>query len=99
MNASSSLQRLSWLFACTALVAGCGGGGGDSSPPPPPPPPPPPAADQVPASAFVSVESMFSFAVDQTSDAKTVDTSEPLKFDLVMTDPPVSDTIEPSPII
>ena len=96
MNASS-LRRLSYLFACTALVAGCGGGGGDNSPPPPPPPPPP-AADQVPMSAFVSPESLFSFALEQTSDANTVETSEALKFDQITAEPPTSDDSEPSPL-
>ena len=96
MNASA-LRRLSYLFACTALVAGCGGGGGDDSPPPPPPPPPP-AADQVPMSAFVSPESLFSFALEQSSEANTVETSEPLKFDLVTGEPPVSEDSEPSPL-
>jgi hypothetical protein len=95
MNASA-LRRLSYLFACTALVAGCGGGGGDNSPPPPPPPPP--AADQVPMSAFVSPESLFSFALEQSSDANTVETSEPLKFDLITAEPPTSDDSEPSPL-
>lgn len=97
--------RLQRLFAATSAacaaatltLAGCGGGG-SNSPPPPPPPPPPPAADQVPASAFVSPESLFSFALDQTSDANTVETSEPLKFDLVTTEPPTSETTEPQPL-
>ncbi|HEX5686307.1 MAG TPA: hypothetical protein VFY73_19935 [Ideonella sp.] len=97
MNASA-LRRLSYLFACTALVAGCGGSGGDNSPPPPSPPPPPPAADQVPMSAFVSPESLFSFALEQTTDANTVETSEPLKFDLITAEPPTSDDSEPSPL-
>jgi hypothetical protein len=92
---TASLQRVSWLFACAAgtVLAGCGGGGHS------PPPPPPPATDQVPASAFSSTESLFSFAVDQTSATLTVDTSEPLKFELVTGDPPLSETTEPSPII
>ena len=92
---TAALQRLSWLFACAAtasVVSGCGGGGDD------PPPPPPPASDQVPASAFVSAEALFSFALDQTSDANTVETSEALKFDLITTDPPTSEDTEPSPL-
>ncbi|HEV8688930.1 MAG TPA: hypothetical protein VGQ91_01440 [Ideonella sp.] len=92
---TSSLQRLSWLFASAAtaaLVAGCGGGDGGSTPPPPPPP----ASDQVPASAFMSPESLFSFALDQTSDSNTTETSEPLKFDLITSDPPTSEDTEPS---
>jgi hypothetical protein len=49
-------------------------------------------------SAFVSPESLFSFALEQTSDANTVETSEPLKFDLITGDPPVSEDGEPAPL-
>ncbi|MEK8034531.1 hypothetical protein AACH06_27190 [Ideonella sp. DXS29W] len=100
MNPSqlTTRPRLAGLFAAVAsaaIVAGCGGGGGDG-PTPPPPPPPPPASDQVPASAFASPESLFSFALEQTSEANTLETSEPLMFDLVTTEPPTSDDSEPS---
>ena len=91
---TASLQRLSWLFAsaaAAAVVSGCGGGGDDS-------PPPPPASDQVPASAFASAEALFSFTLDQTRDANTVETSEALKFDLITIDPPISEDTEPSPL-
>ncbi len=96
-SSSSSRQRLSWLFAaCAASTAlgGCWDDGHDTTPPAPPP-----VSGEVPASAFASVEALFSFGVEQTADAHTLETSEPLQFNLVAGDPPVSDTTEPSPII
>lgn len=90
MNAmtNSRFQRVSWLFASTAslALAGCF----DNSSPPPPPT----AADEVPVSAFATVEAFGSYTLDLTSTANTVETSEPLKMDLVG-DAPTSDTTEP----
>ena len=52
----------------------------------------------MPISAFASPESLFSFALEQTSDANTLDTSEPLKFDLITGEPPTSEDGEPAPL-
>jgi len=89
---SSRLARVSWLFASAASLAL--GGCFDSSDTPPPPPPPV-ASDEVPASAFASTDALFAFSLDLTSSANTVETTEPLKMDLVG-DAPVSDTTEPT---
>lgn len=92
---SCARQRLCWLFAAcaaSAALGGCWDDGHDA-------PPPPPVSGEVPASAFASVEALFSFGVEQTAGAHTLETSEPLQFNLVAGDPPVSDSTEPSPII
>jgi hypothetical protein len=94
MSTTSSI-RLWALFASTAAAAltGCFDGGGDGDDPPPPPPP---VSGQVPPSAYASTDALFSFALDQSAMANTTETGEPLGFDLVTGEPPVSDTTEPT---